>query len=43
MPKIFPAGVMQDSVYAWLFKVQPKSQIIYTIVLGGMQIVVTNY
>jgi len=36
MPRIFPAEVMQDSVYTWLPKVQPKSQFIYTIVLGAV-------
>lgn len=36
MPRIFPAEMMQDSAYAWLPKVQPKSQIIYTIVLGAV-------
>jgi HlyD family secretion protein len=36
MPRIFPAEVMQDSVYTWLPTVQPKSQIIYTIVLGAV-------
>lgn len=36
MPRIFPAEMMQDSAYSWLPKVQPKSQIIYTIVLGAI-------
>ncbi|MBO9564116.1 MAG: HlyD family efflux transporter periplasmic adaptor subunit [Niastella sp.] len=36
MPRIFPAAMMQDSAYSWLPKVQPKSQIIYTLVLGAV-------
>lgn len=36
MPRIFPAAMMQDSAYAWLPKVQPKSQIIYTLVAGAV-------
>ncbi|NII23609.1 HlyD family efflux transporter periplasmic adaptor subunit [Pseudoflavitalea sp. X16] len=36
MPRIFPAEMMQDSAYAWLPKVQPKSQLIYIIVLGAV-------
>ncbi|MDF2187540.1 HlyD family efflux transporter periplasmic adaptor subunit [Paraflavitalea sp. CAU 1676] len=36
MPRIFPAEMMQDSAYAWLPRVQPKSQIIYTLVLGAV-------
>ena len=36
MPRIFPAEMMQDSAYSWLPKVQPKSQIIYTLVLGAI-------
>ncbi|WP_315820679.1 biotin/lipoyl-binding protein [Paraflavitalea speifideaquila] len=36
MPRIFPAEMMQDSAYSWLPKVQPKSQIIYTIVAGAV-------
>lgn len=36
MPRIFPAEMMQDSAYSWLPKVQPKSQIIYTIVSGAV-------
>ena len=28
--------MMQDSAYAWLPRVQPKSQIIYTLVLGAV-------
>lgn len=36
MPRIFPAEMMQDSAYSWLPKVQPKSQIIYTLVTGAI-------
>jgi multidrug resistance efflux pump len=36
MSRIFPAEVMQYSVYTWLPKVQSKSQLIYTIVLGAV-------
>ena len=36
MSRIFPAEMMQDSAYSWLPKVQPKSQIIYTLVLGAV-------
>lgn len=36
MPRLFPAEVMQESVFTWLPSVQPKSQIIYIIVLGGV-------
>lgn len=36
MPRIFPAEMMQDTAYTWLPRVQPKSQIIYTIVLGAV-------
>ncbi len=36
MPRIFPAAMMQDSAYSWLPKVQPRSQIIYTLVLGAI-------
>ncbi|AXY77564.1 HlyD family efflux transporter periplasmic adaptor subunit [Paraflavitalea soli] len=36
MPRIFPAEMMQDSAYSWLPKVQPRSQIIYTLVTGAV-------
>ncbi len=36
MSRIFPAEMMQDTAYTWLPRVQPKSQIIYTLVLGAV-------
>ncbi len=36
MPRIFPAEMMQDSAYSWLPRVQPRSQIIYTLVTAAV-------
>lgn len=36
MPRIFPAEVLQQSVYTWLPRIQVQSQIIYTTVVGAV-------
>ncbi|MFT3823586.1 MAG: HlyD family efflux transporter periplasmic adaptor subunit [Chitinophagaceae bacterium] len=36
MPRIFPAEVLQQSVYTWLPRVQVQSQVIYVTVVGAV-------